>query len=212
MTPSTTPNTATWSHSRPLTRWIVDTVTPAGSRSAWNASRSQASNVAASGCRSATAISPSRSSRWLAPCPPPLRSSRLIADASPTASRTTSRTSRVVPAAPGFDDEAEVVGEVEHLVAILVGHLCGQRLDRRRRSTTGAARCARGTTAGRPRDGRRRISTTSPAANAVGIGGDAQVGEGGAQAGAAEHVGCDDGVEGDAGGTQGDVGRQQHAS
>ena len=26
--PSTTPNTATWSHSRPLTRWIVDTVTP----------------------------------------------------------------------------------------------------------------------------------------------------------------------------------------
>ena len=44
MRPSVAPNTTTRSHSRPLTRWIVDSVTPPSARSRWNARRSHASN------------------------------------------------------------------------------------------------------------------------------------------------------------------------
>ena len=47
--PSVAPNTTTRSHSRPLTRWIVDRVTPPSARSRWNVRRSQASNDAGVG-------------------------------------------------------------------------------------------------------------------------------------------------------------------
>ena len=81
--PSATPNTATWSHSRPFTRWIVDSVTPSGRPPAGTRRAATARTRSSSGCRSATPSSPSRSSRWLEPWPPPVRSSRLIADAEP---------------------------------------------------------------------------------------------------------------------------------
>ena len=158
--PSDTPNTATRSHSLPFTRWIVDSVTPDGSDSRWNSSRSHVSNVAASGCRSATPRSPSRSSRWLDPCPPPVRSSRLIAAPRPTSSRTTSRMSRVVPCRPASTTSRRSSARSRTLPKSFSGTWSArpatsptaQRLRRARRS---ANHC------GRPRLGRRRISTTS---------------------------------------------------
>ena len=98
--PSVAPNTTTRSHSRPFTRWIVERVTPPSARSRWNARRSHASNEPASGWRSATCSSASRSSRW-EPLAPPVLSSRVMAEPRPMSSRTAVSRSRARRAALG---------------------------------------------------------------------------------------------------------------
>ena len=129
--------------------------------------RSHGSKPAGSGCRSATPSRPSRSSRWLEPWPPPVRSSRLIAAPRPTSSRTTSRTSRVVPSRPASTTRRRSSTRRSTLPASLSGTWSAiaaswASVQRARRSSRSGNHC------GRPRVGRRRISTTSPAASPSG--------------------------------------------
>ena len=96
ISPSLAPKSATRGHSRPLTRWIVDSTTPASSSGRDSADRSHGSNPAGSGWRSATCSRASRSSRWDCPSPPPEASSRSTARPRPTSSRTCSSSDRLV--------------------------------------------------------------------------------------------------------------------
>ena len=86
-----------------------------------NAARNHDSNPDGSGCRSATPSRPSRSSRWLDPWPPPVRSSRLIAapQADLVADGLEHRPRR--PGAADLEHDTKVVGEAQHLAGSLSG-------------------------------------------------------------------------------------------
>ena len=206
--PSAMPNTATRSHSRPFTRWIVDSVTPPGAASRAKAARNHGSKPDGSGCRSATPSSPSRSSRWLDPWPPPVRSSRLIAVPRPTSSRTASSTALVVPVRPTSSTTPRSSARRSTLPASLSGTWSAsaascESVHRERRSRRSGNHC------GRPRVGRRRISITSLGRHRVRRRGQAQVGERGTHAGAFEDVGSQHGVDRHTGLVQRDVRREQ---
>ena len=189
MIPSTTPNTATWSHSRPLTRWIVDTVTPL--RVALGVERLAQPRLERGrvGVQVGDGEQTRRGRRdgWH-----PARRRCGRAGSSPSrarrTSRTTSRMSSRRPVPAGVDDEAEVVGEVEDLGLVLVGNLRRQRGDR-----PDGPRPAPGDALGEPlrqTPGRPAQDLDDVAGGeAVWVAGDAQVGERGPQSGAAEDVG-----------------------
>ena len=207
MRPSVAPNTTTRSHSRPFTRWMVESVTPPSARSRWNVRRSHASNEPASGCRSATWRSASRSSRW-EPLAPPELSRRVMAEPSPMSSRTAVEQIARGGAALGQRRQpVEVDGEVVELLAHLRVVDAGRR----------AADVADGAAAVEPLGGplRQAAARTTVhlaevgAADVVGVDRDPQVGEGGAHAQARQHALVEDRVDRDAGIGQHDVRRQQ---
>ena len=167
MMPSVTPNTTTRSHSRPLTRWIVESGDAARVALALERrAQPRLERRPGRGGGRRRRAAPRGRRGGSTPAPPPVRSSRLIAEPRPTSSRTTSRTSRVVPAPAGVDDERGGRRRGRAPCRVLVGHLVGERRAARRASTPCAGRAARGTTAAAPL-GRRRISTRSAAAQSV---------------------------------------------
>ena len=206
--PSATPNTATRSHSRPLTRCTVDSVTPAGSVSRLNTARSHGSKPPGSGCRSATPSSPSMSSRWLRALPAAraVEQAHRRAEADVVAHRLEHVARRAGPA--GVDDDAQVVDEAQHLRGVLVGDLVGEAGELGQAPARPAGEAVREPlrqAARRPAQdlddvvGRHRVARR----------GDAQVGERGAHPGALEDVGAQHRRHRHAGLVERDVRREQ---
>ena len=207
-----TPNTATRSHSIPLTRWMVDSVTPSGRRPrAGSAARNQVSNAAGSGCRAATCsrrLEVVEVARALAPAGaveqahgPAQADARRVTTASTwpggaprraaptTTSRSSTSRSTLAPSLSGTESARP--------------RRLRERPRRRRRSRSGNHW-------GSPRLGPAQdLDHVGGRDGPSGGGGDAQVGQRGPQPGALQHLGPQDRRHRDARLDQGDVGRQQ---
>ena len=142
------------------------------------------------------------------PCPPPVRSSRLIAAPRPTSSRTASSTWRVVPAPSCVDDDAQVVDEAQHLGGVLVGDLVGERGELGEAPARPAGEPVREPLRQAPRRPAQDLDDVVGRHRVAGRG-DAQVGERGAHAGALEHVGAQHRRHRHAGLVERDVRREQ---
>ena len=188
--PSVTPNTATRSHSRPFTRWIVDSVTPAGSASRWNAApqpRLEAARVGVQVGDAEQALEVVEVARPL-PAAGAVEQAHRRAEADVVA-HGLEHVARRAGAARRRRRRARSSTRRSTLRRVLVRHLVGERGELGQRPARAGVAGGRGTTAAGHAVGRRRISTMSSAAMASADVGDAQVGERGAHAGALEHVG-----------------------
>ena len=190
MTPSVAPNTATRGHSRPLTRWMVDSVTPAGRRGRSRAERSHGSNPAGSGWRSATCSSASRSSRC--DCPrrrPRRRAGRPPGPGPPRRGRARAprgwcrRAATAGQPARSAARSAELVRHLDVVDALGGPHDVVDRAAPAQPLVDPAGQAP----AGAPVDLGQVVGV-----DGVGVGGDAQVGQRGPQAGAGQHVGPQD--------------------
>ena len=114
MTPSVTPKTTTRSHSRPFTRWTVDSVTPPGVGLAAGARRAATarSRPGRGGGRPPGAGPRGRRGGSTRPRRPWSGRACSMASPRPMSSRTTSRTWRVVPPARPRRPRREVVGQL----------------------------------------------------------------------------------------------------
>ena len=208
MSPAVAPKTTTRSHSRPFTRCTVDSVTPPGVGSRRSTPRSHGSKEAASGWRAATWARASRSSRWLDP-PSPARdeSSMPMAPPRPISSRITARAVAVVPVATASGHPAEVGRQLLDLGADL--HVVDAGRHRRqpvdRQPPPQPLREPLGEAPGRPPVDLDHVGPV----DVLGVGADAEVGEGGPHAGAVEDAGPQGGVDGRARLDQGHLGGEE---